>query len=77
MTSNTVTVDDNDPRITYSGPWILGGNASVEFDGTTHRTLTAGATATFTFLGTLDTFSHVVGMLTRRYQGLLSPFLGP
>ena len=61
MDSSAVIVDDNDPRITYNGPWILGGNASAELDGTTHYTSTAGATASFTFSGTLDVFTCVVG----------------
>ncbi|KAF9220919.1 hypothetical protein BS17DRAFT_712720 [Gyrodon lividus] len=45
------TVDDRDPRITYTGTWTLGGNAP-EYENTTHGTTIAGSSASFNFTGT-------------------------
>ncbi|KAF8225169.1 hypothetical protein L208DRAFT_1380750 [Tricholoma matsutake] len=44
-------IDDSDPGIKYSADWFIGGG-SGDADGTTHGTMTAGATASFTFTGT-------------------------
>ncbi|GJE98609.1 hypothetical protein PsYK624_148430 [Phanerochaete sordida] len=47
-----IQVDDNDPSIKYSGQWQIGGNATLEFDGTTHAATSNGSQLIFTFDGT-------------------------
>ncbi|KAF9068456.1 hypothetical protein BDP27DRAFT_1421817 [Rhodocollybia butyracea] len=44
-------VDDNDPRISYSGGWIDGGDPGFECKGTTHGAEGANVTATLNFNG--------------------------
>jgi hypothetical protein len=50
--STPITIDDKDPRITYTptSGWYVGGVPN-ELDGTAHGTDMAGATASFTFSG--------------------------
>jgi len=49
----TVTIDDSDPRIMYTGPWFSGGrSATGDYNSTIHGTNNAGAYATFLFNGT-------------------------
>ncbi|KAF5371583.1 hypothetical protein D9758_003436 [Tetrapyrgos nigripes] len=45
-------VNDNDPRIIYSGAWSLTSNEGGGFDTTTHETTQSGSTVTFSFNGT-------------------------
>ncbi|TFK48956.1 hypothetical protein OE88DRAFT_1663252 [Heliocybe sulcata] len=54
MSFNSVQlkIDDTDPTLLYSGAWFTAGNASSEFNGTTHGTNTAGSTMTYRFTGT-------------------------
>ncbi|KAG6836976.1 hypothetical protein H0H93_016929 [Arthromyces matolae] len=47
----SMSYDDASPNIIYTGNWVIGGRPQ-EFDGTTHGTNEAGATAFFTFTGT-------------------------
>ncbi|KAJ6451787.1 hypothetical protein C8R45DRAFT_1223752 [Mycena sanguinolenta] len=52
MSTPGTIVDDRDPRIEYEGAWNNGG-VPIEFDGTTKYATQAGATASFTFVGSL------------------------
>ncbi|KAF9457664.1 hypothetical protein BDZ94DRAFT_194133 [Collybia nuda] len=47
----TEIVDDRDPRVEYSGSWMLSGDPG-EFNSTTHGTVNAGSQVKFTFKGT-------------------------
>ncbi|KAJ7431634.1 hypothetical protein B0H11DRAFT_2129449 [Mycena galericulata] len=51
MSTNVAIIDDHDPLIVYSGPWITQGS-SEEFKDTTSVSVTVGASASFTFVGT-------------------------
>ncbi|KAF9458682.1 hypothetical protein BDZ94DRAFT_1313018, partial [Collybia nuda] len=46
----TVEIDDNDPSISYSGPWGLSGNSN-EFRSTTHYVGVEGAQFSLAFEG--------------------------
>ncbi|KAF8064359.1 hypothetical protein FPV67DRAFT_218222 [Lyophyllum atratum] len=50
MAANFVFLDDTSSNFTYTGSWISGG-VSVEYNGTTHGTATAGTQATVLFTG--------------------------
>ncbi|KAF9457149.1 hypothetical protein BDZ94DRAFT_264913 [Collybia nuda] len=58
-------VDDRDPRVVYSGSWVLGG-VDQEFNRTTHGTVAGGSQARFTFNGSSVT---VYGTITNEPVG--------
>ncbi|KAF7344722.1 hypothetical protein MVEN_01632900 [Mycena venus] len=51
MATQIAVVDDRDPLIQYGGSWVRGG-VWLEFGSTTMFSVTAGSTASFTFVGT-------------------------
>ncbi|KAH7885406.1 hypothetical protein F5I97DRAFT_1810893 [Phlebopus sp. FC_14] len=56
----TTLVDDNDPRIMYTGLWFTSG-VSPEYHNTTHGTYAAGSSASFNFTGTSISVFGTVG----------------
>ena len=60
IVGTTLIVDDGDPAIAYQGPWSQQSNSWTSADSPyvglpygngTHRTTSAGASASFTFIG--------------------------
>ncbi|EPQ52357.1 hypothetical protein GLOTRDRAFT_132471 [Gloeophyllum trabeum ATCC 11539] len=56
-----LTIDDTNPDLHYSPGWFTAGNATTEYNGTTHGTVTFGSTMTFTFVGSAITVYGTVG----------------
>jgi hypothetical protein len=50
--SELVMVDDHHPLVQYTRRWVVEGSSTYDYNGTTHRPNTTGATASFTFTGT-------------------------
>jgi len=50
----SILIDDSDVSVQYNSPgsWQQGGQAGLEFEGTTHTSATPGDTATLAFEGT-------------------------
>ncbi|PPQ71272.1 hypothetical protein CVT26_012043 [Gymnopilus dilepis] len=62
MSTTTVTVDDHDAPLVYSGTW-LSFHSDEEYMGASTWTSTAGSTATLTFTGTSISVYGTVGIL--------------
>ncbi|RDB17615.1 hypothetical protein Hypma_001109 [Hypsizygus marmoreus] len=67
----TVTVDDNDPSISYSDDWALYTDEAAELNGTSHGVFQKGATAVLSFNGSaIDVYGTMVqgfGQSVARY----------
>lgn len=57
--SDDEMINDDDPGITYSGPWEPSGGRLGDYNGDVHFTKQTGATATFDFTGSgIDFFTE-------------------
>jgi hypothetical protein len=60
--SDVIIVDESDSAVQYSGHWAIEGSPEYEYQGTTHKSTTAGSTAVFQFNGSsIDVFGTIRG----------------